>query len=190
MKGYREARVGCIGQQNYAMVAQMIAEGKTASHISDILQVAPETIRKFARKRGLTIVRQDVGKENHPCWRGGITYDRRGYKLIRVDRDGEFGYLIRANTRNDLRGYAPEHRVVMHKKLGRRLEVGEVVDHIDGDVRNNHPDNLRVFASNALHLATTSKGKCPNWSPEGFARFQKANHDRWLLAAQRKHRMP
>ena len=61
----------------------------------------------------------------------------------------------------------------MHNKLKRPLQAGEVVDHIDGDLRNNHPDNLRVFSSNAEHLKETLKGKRPNWTPAGFARMQR-----------------
>ena len=51
------------------------------------------------------------------------------------------------------------------------LQPGEVVDHIDGDMRNNDPSNLRVFASNADHLRATLTGKIPNWTPEGRAKF-------------------
>lgn len=170
-KGFRERRNGRIGKTNYEKITQLIMEGKTASEISDIFEIAPETIRKFARKRKIVIQKTDMTLENHPSWKGGKTYDRSGYLLIRVSRDGCHGYLIRANTRNDPSGYAPLHRVVMHDKLGRKLKIGEVVDHIDGDVRNNHPDNLRVFPSNALHLKETLKGKIPNWTPEGKSRM-------------------
>ena len=173
MKNPREKRTGKIGQKNYEILIQMIYEGKNAIDLSDFFQVAPETIRKFARKRGLKIQRVDMTMENHPSWNGGYTFDRSGYKLIRVLKDGDHGYLIRANTRNDPNGYAPEHRIVMHNKLGRPLQAGEVVDHIDGDLRNNHPDNLRVFPSNAEHLKETLKGKRPNWTPDGFYRMRK-----------------
>lgn len=43
------------------------------------------------------------------------------------------------------------HRVVAEQMLGRPLKPGEVVHHIDEDKRNNHPLNLMVFASQALH---------------------------------------
>lgn len=36
------------------------------------------------------------------------------------------------------------HRVVMEEKLGRKLKSGEIVHHIDGNRRNNHPDNLQL----------------------------------------------
>lgn len=44
-----------------------------------------------------------------------------------------------------------EHRIVAEQILGRPLRKGEVVHHIDGDKRNNHPINLMVFKSQADH---------------------------------------
>lgn len=46
---------------------------------------------------------------------------------------------------------AHEHRTVAEEKLGRPLLDGEVVHHIDGDKRNNDPNNLIVFPSQADH---------------------------------------
>lgn len=44
------------------------------------------------------------------------------------------------------------HRIVAEEKLGRLLKPGEIVHHIDGNKRNNNPDNLMVFTSQAEHL--------------------------------------
>lgn len=44
-----------------------------------------------------------------------------------------------------------EHRVVAEKLLGRQLKHGEVVHHIDGNKRNNDPDNICVFPSQSEH---------------------------------------
>lgn len=45
-----------------------------------------------------------------------------------------------------------EHRVVMERILGRKLEKGEVVHHIDRNKKNNDPSNLQLFSSQAEHV--------------------------------------
>lgn len=172
----RDKRTGKIDKEKYPLLLQWIVEGKTAPEMADLLNVNQETVRKFARKRGLSIQRLDMSGENHPCWNGGTTLDRSGYILQRVKKDGPYGYLIRALAQRgkagtDSAGYAPVHRIVMHNMIGRRLVRGETVDHIDGDKKNNAPDNLRLYRTNADHLRDTLKGKVPNWSPEGKSRM-------------------
>jgi hypothetical protein len=167
---------GRIGKKRYPLVLQMIAEGRPGPEIARTLAVDPETVRKWAMRRGIKLADGTRRMENHPMWNGGTVRDRTGYLLRRVAADGPHGYLIRARPKRGIHGldqcgYAPEHRIVMHDKIGRRLMAGEVVDHIDGDNQNNHPDNLRVFPSNKAHLIETLKGKCPNWTPEGKAKM-------------------
>lgn len=43
------------------------------------------------------------------------------------------------------------HRIIAERILGRKLTPGEVVHHIDGNKRNNNPNNLQVFSSQADH---------------------------------------
>lgn len=45
------------------------------------------------------------------------------------------------------------HRIAAEAKLGRSLNKGEVVHHIDGDKQNYAESNLMVFASQAQHAA-------------------------------------
>ncbi|WP_458796066.1 HNH endonuclease signature motif containing protein [Dehalococcoides mccartyi] len=49
------------------------------------------------------------------------------------------------------------HRVVAEQLLGRPLAEGEVVHHLDGNPRNNNPDNIRVFPSQREHAEFHAK---------------------------------
>jgi hypothetical protein len=40
--------------------------------------------------------------------------------------------------------YILEYRLLAEKKIGRSLQSDEIVHHINGDVSDNHPDNLEV----------------------------------------------
>jgi hypothetical protein len=79
--------------------------------------------------------------DRHPGWKGG-RYTARGYVFVRRPNH----HLAQAN------GYVAEHRIVMEEKLGRRLEPGEQVHHIDGNGTNNAPDNLVALSKKAHGL--------------------------------------
>ena len=66
----------------------------------------------------------------------------------------------------------------MEKKLGRYLQKNEVVHHIDGNPRNNSPENLVVFQKNSTHLKDELKGRIPKWSRQGLENMCKA-HPEW-----------
>lgn len=78
----------------------------------------------------------------HPNFKGGRTIASNGYMLVFVGVDHHLA---------DIRGYAYEHRLVAEQKLGRRLRPSEQVHHLDENLLNNHPDNLKVARSFRYH---------------------------------------
>lgn len=79
-------------------------------------------------------------RELSPTWKGGISYTN-GRKCIYKPNHP------RAHTN----GYVYEHILIAEEMLGRPLAAGEVVHHIDGDIKNNQQQNLHVFKSQAEH---------------------------------------
>jgi len=66
------------------------------------------------------------------------------YKRIRTEDSN--------NPRYDkYSGCVAEHILVVEKIFGRYLKREEVVHHIDENIFNNNPNNLRVFATSADH---------------------------------------
>ncbi|WP_376751321.1 HNH endonuclease signature motif containing protein [Sphingobacterium mizutaii] len=66
-------------------------------------------------------------------------FESQGYKFVRKHN-----------------GYTREHRSICEERLGRQLEKGEVVHHIDGVKLNNEPDNLHVCTRNEHNKAHNS----------------------------------
>jgi hypothetical protein len=103
----------------------------------------------------------------HPNWKGGRILIGGYWYIYTPDHP----YATKLHR-------VAEHRLVIEKQLGRYLESYEVVHHIDGNPQNNIPSNLMLFPSNANHLKAELRGKCPKWTPDGFARMAKA-HPEW-----------
>ena len=89
---------------------------------------SPEIIEK--RRRGL-IGRPGKSNEDHWKWRGGRTINASGY--IRIKR-------------RDSSHYDLEHRLVMEKYIGRRLNIWEDVHHINGNRQDNRIENLQLLS--------------------------------------------
>lgn len=81
--------------------------------------------------------KRDMRGDRNPNWKGGRVVHKKGYIMVRL-----LGHH-RANPN----GYVMEHIIVAEEKIGRRLEKGEQVHHIDHNKANNHPDNLAVMTA-------------------------------------------
>ena len=78
----------------------------------------------------------------NPNWKGGRHQDNRGYVHLKIPQH--------PNARKN--GYVAEHTVVMTEALGRALEAGEIVHHINGITNDNRLENLIVL-TNSTHIA-------------------------------------
>lgn len=109
-------------------------------------------------------------------WNAGTSQgwtDKRGYRWLYV-------------TENGKRRARREHRVVLERHLGRRLEPWELVHHKDENPSNNALDNLEVREFGA-HTAEHHKGSRQSYdarrSMEAFALLrEELKHERTVKA--------
>jgi hypothetical protein len=94
----------------------------------------------MGKEDGRFIKGENVGAKNHR-WGGGIAHHQKGY--IWESRIG--------HPNADCRGYVFQHRLVMEEHLGRYLNKGEVVHHLNGINNDNRIENLILFSSNGVH---------------------------------------
>ena len=132
---------------------------------AEILGVSVSAIERACKRLGLKTSKTGPRRgPEHPDWKGG-----------RVLIGGYWHLWIPDHPNASKRGYVAEHRWAVSALLGRPLAPQEVVHHIDGDPKNNDPDNLMLFGSNAEHLRHELTGRVPQWSPEGKERMREGN---------------
>lgn len=168
----------CRNPDEAETILRMARDGYLSAEIAEALGKTPKAVQKFFRRYNFPNLQniENLRMHEQPMWNGGIKM-MKGYQYKRTPGHPN-------GTKHGC--YVAVHRLVMEEKLGRYLLRTEVVDHIDGDILNNSPDNLRVFASNAEHLAATLKGRCPNWSVEGRKRLDEVRQHRRQKALSRK----
>lgn len=67
------------------------------------------------------------------------------WKSGRKNNNGYVMVFSPKHPHRDSQGYVREHRLVMELKLGRYLEKGEVVHHINGNKSDNRIENLELL---------------------------------------------
>jgi hypothetical protein len=142
-----------------------LSDGTRSSiEIAKLVGLSPRYVRKVMLRLNLPRWGEGAqpGKENHQ-YKTGRRIDLDGYVLVTAPKDHP--YARQRTNRSGKLIY--EHRLVLEQHLGRYLLPEEVVDHIDGLTLHNAPENLRLFASNGEHLATTTTGRTKLWSAQG-----------------------
>jgi len=142
-----------------------LADGtRTSAEIAGLVGLTPRYVRKVLLR--LDLPRRGEGAQpgaaNHQ-YKTGRRIDSDGYVLVTAPSDHPYARQ-RTNRAGKL---IYEHRLVLEQKLGRYLLPEEVVDHVDGLTLHNAVDNLRLFASNAVHLKETTTGRAKQWSAQG-----------------------
>lgn len=174
---------------NHELIAQVreLSDGiRSSTEIAALLERNPRHIRKLMLKYDMPRRSDGAGQGalNHQ-FVSGRRISQQGYVLVtppaghptakrRVGRDSTYMF---------------EHRLVLERALGRPLLDTERVDHLDGLTLHNHPDNLRVFESNAEHLQATLTGQVPHWSTAGHANMRLRHHQPQALIQVDIHRL-
>ena len=128
----------------------LIEEYKTKgiSQIAKELNVSQAAIRKYFKKSNIEFInrrKEFCSGENSPTWNGGRHIHNGYIEIYAPDHPHK-------NKRNCIY----EHQLVMEKHIGRYLEKGEVVHHIDFDKTNNDISNLMLM-TNSEHVKYHSK---------------------------------
>ena len=139
-------------QKNDALLRQMALEGLSLSEMARRLGTTHHRVSDYLKRHAIPRTPFVQAGPNNPSWQGGRVLEKKtgrtSYWLIHQPD----------HPRANRHGYVREHRLVMEQMLGRYLTPKEVVDHIDRDGLNNAPANLRLFSTNAEHLAATLVG--------------------------------
>lgn len=128
---YRANKIGCDKKKTKRSWTKeedkiiLESRGKPLKEVAEILHRNQSDLLKRAHKLGIS------------AWKKRGDYiDSHGYKVDHF-RKGKPIW---------------EHRAIAEAKIGRALEKGEVVHHIDLDRKNNEYGNLHVFKNRGYHL--------------------------------------
>lgn len=146
-----------------------LQQWKIAEELGCSVNLVERRLKEY-RDIGLELPTQRTGPRSgagHPEWKGGRIVDKHGYILVYAPWHPN---ARRCGSRGAV--YIAEHRLVMEQKIGRLLERGEVVHHLNGDPADNRPENLELFSKNSDHLRHELTGKCPRWTEDGKARIR------------------
>lgn len=84
-------------------------------------------------------------------WNRGLKLAPRCVGNTYINNNGYVEVWVGKYTTDGAGGYQKEHRLLLELQLGRRLNKGEIVHHVDGDKTNNSLSNLLLCSGDFDH---------------------------------------
>jgi hypothetical protein len=126
-------------------ICDLYRSGLSAGDVARKFGKNAETISRVLRANGVAL-RDRNAPTAAKCYKDGKIKLHGGYVGILL-RPGDplYSMVARSPASMKLGGYAPEHRIVVARALGRPLERFENVHHKNGIRDDNRPENLELW---------------------------------------------
>jgi hypothetical protein len=120
---------------DWKLVINLYNTGKSEKEIVQITKYKqPSVCHILHNSKAVTLRKKDIRGHKNPNWHGGIMFDGKRKLILSPEHPNP----------DFLKKYCYEYRLIVEKKLGRYLKSDEIIHHINGDMKDNRIENLKV----------------------------------------------